>query len=279
MAYSCSDRVSIPGLPMKKPLFAGIAAATLCAATVFAADMPVKAPVYKTAPPIFSWTGCYLGIEGGGGWGQTEQNIAEGPFGDGSTLMLKERLDGGLIGGTAGCNYQAANWVLGLEGDLSWTNLKGDGLEVPNSQIKLGTKVGILDTFRGRIGYAYDRTLFYVTGGLAYANIEATETSLGQGINASVNGPNTGWTVGTGIEWALPDPHWSVKAEYLYVSFDNKLYIFEPGDINRFVKLNENIVRSQLSLRLGQSSRCGEVLIREARMKFKPRHRPGLFLE
>jgi outer membrane immunogenic protein len=90
---------------------------------------------------------------------------------------------------------------------------------------------------------------FYVTGGLAYANIEATETSLGQGINASVNGPNTGWIVGTGIEWALPDPHWSVKAEYLYVSFDNKLYIFEPGDINRFVKLNENIVRVGLNYR------------------------------
>lgn len=148
------------GASNEKLLFAGIAAATLCATTVFAADMPVKAPVYKTAPPIFSWTGCYLGIEGGGGWGQTEQNIAEGPFGDGSTLMLKKSVDGGLIGGTAGCNYQAANWVLGLEGDLSWTNLKGDGLEVPNSQIKLGTKVGMLDTFRGRIGYAYDRTLF-----------------------------------------------------------------------------------------------------------------------
>jgi outer membrane immunogenic protein len=102
---------------MKKLLFAGVAVAALCCAPALAADIPVKAPVYKAAAaPIFDWTGPYAGIAAGWGWGhskQTDPGIEE-EIGDGSY-----RLRGGLIGGTLGYNWQRGPWVFGLEADYS----------------------------------------------------------------------------------------------------------------------------------------------------------------
>jgi outer membrane immunogenic protein len=235
---------------MKKILIAGIAAAAFCGAPVFAADMPVKAPAYKAAP-YDPWTGCYVGVEGGGAWGRAKQvdavptNIGFGQ------VMLDRSVDGGLAGGTAGCNYQTGNWVWGAEGDLSWARISGRGAPINGfTEQELGAKVSWLDTLRGRIGYAADRTLFYVTGGAAFANVKATELD-NNGVPFAIAKDRSGWTVGVGVEWALADPHWSLKAEYLYVDFGKKLYVFEPNDLDRTVRLNENIVRIGLNYKFG----------------------------
>jgi outer membrane immunogenic protein len=234
---------------MKKILLASVATAALCSASALAADMPVKAPHYA---PSFSWTGCYVGAVAGGMWGSTRQVDESGKPSAIGLPLIDTDVSGGLVGGTLGCNYQTANWVWGVENDISWTSFKGSEQELDpfNPNIRLGTKTSWLDTLRGRVGYAVDRSLWYVTGGAAFSDIKATEDFPGVG---NITNTRTGWTVGAGVEWALADPHWSVKLEYLYVDFGNKLYRFTAQpvpDLDRNVNLKENIVRVGLNYKL-----------------------------
>ena len=85
-----------------------------------------------------------------------------------------------------------------------------------------GTRNNWLATFRGRIGYAFDRWLPYITGGGAYGNVKATVSVPAFGLAASSSNNQLGWTVGAGLEYAFLS-NWSAKIEYLYVdlgSFD-----------------------------------------------------------
>jgi outer membrane immunogenic protein len=110
---------------MKKILLGAIAyfAATM---TAFAADLAaqIPAPAPLPVPVIFTWTGCYLGGEGGGNWGQSQQIARSGPN---AALAItgKFNLSGGIAGGTVGCNVQFSNFVVSIENDYSWTNKKG----------------------------------------------------------------------------------------------------------------------------------------------------------
>ena len=117
-----------------------------------------------------------------------------------------------MIGGTAGYNWQAAGspWVFGLEGDLDWTNIKGSFVNVA-CPTGCQTKNDWLGTVRGRVGYAWDRVMPYVTGGLAVGDIKASQPGF-----AGVNDTNVGWSAGAGIEAALAG-NWTAKLEYLHV--------------------------------------------------------------
>ena len=110
-----------------KKIFVATAALFGLATTAFAADMPMAAPYTKApvfAPAVFSWTGCYIGIEGGGNWGQSNQVARTGPA-VGASVTGNFNLSGGIVGGTLGCNYQVSSIVLGVENDYSWTNKQG----------------------------------------------------------------------------------------------------------------------------------------------------------
>ena len=148
-----------------------IAATLSLAATsqVLAADLPAAAPrqpvAYKAPPPIFSWTGFYLGINGGYGFGQSNWfNTVDGPTGHFNA-------GGFLLGGTLGANYQMGSFVIGLEGDGDWNDANGStgNCLVPNCT----TRSDWLATIWGRAGYAVDRVLFYGTGGVAFGDVEA----------------------------------------------------------------------------------------------------------
>jgi outer membrane immunogenic protein len=165
-----------------------------------AADLSL-APLYKAPPatPDYNWSGFYLGANGGGGWGRSHWTTA----GHADT-------SGGLAGGTVGYNWQAGKTVLGLEGDLDWSGLKGTA----NSTLcpfGCTTSDSWLSTVRGRIGYSFNRVMPYVTGGLAVGDIKASTPGLPGGSST-----NAGWTVGGGLEFALPG-NWTAKAEYLHV--------------------------------------------------------------
>jgi len=189
---------------MKSVLLASVGVLTLAAlaAPAGAADLPRRydpvpqAPIYA---PAYNWTGFYIGINGGGAWGDSSWDSA-GSF----------DLTGGLVGGTAGYNWQMGSWVFGLEGDVDWTNIDG---KITNGLCPLGcqTANSWIATVRGRVGYAFDRIMPYFTGGLALGNIEAT-TPFFVGKDAT----NAGWTVGGGLEVAIMN-NWTAKAEYLYV--------------------------------------------------------------
>ena len=183
---------------------AGILAAAI-AAPSYAADLPRPAykapyrnPVY-VAP--FSWTGFYIGVNGGYGSGKSSWTDALGVSGD-------FNVKGALVGGTIGYNLQTGSWVWGVEGDMGVSWIKGStpaafcvGCETRNDWLATG---------RGRIGYAWDRWMPYLTGGGAFGDIKATNGAL------SDSKTKIGYTVGAGIEYAFMG-EWSVKAEYLYV--------------------------------------------------------------
>jgi len=189
-----------------------------------AADMPVKAPIYK-APPLlmYNWTGFYLGINGGGGWGHTDWTyVATGNDAGHNT-------SGGLIGGTLGFNYQIQNWVLGVEGDWGWANIKGS-TACPNPAFTCESNLSSLGTLRGRVGVALGSTgnvLLYGTGGWAWGRLNIQTVNAVLGTNGTTNTPN-GWTAGAGVEWGFL-PNWSAKLEYLYVGFGTNTYTVDTA--------------------------------------------------
>jgi outer membrane immunogenic protein len=173
---------------LKKILSLCVALAALAIASpAGAADMPIRGPQYKYAPPpsaVFNWTGMYVGGHLGYGFA--------------------DDVDGFLGGVQLGYNWQfSPNIVFGLEADITGTDMNGTPLGIP-------VHIDYLATARARIGYAWDRTMLYGTGGLAYSRAAA----------AGLHDTDTGWAAGAGLEWAYSNS-WTLKAEYLYVDLGN----------------------------------------------------------
>ncbi len=159
--------------------------------------MPTKAIPYMQA---YNWTGGYIGINGGGAWGRSDTSA---PFAAGSF-----RTSGGVIGGTLGYNYQMGQAVFGLEGDIDWSNNRGSS--VCGAGFSCETHNSWLGTARGRVGYAFDRFMPFVTGGLAVGDIKSSVAGVG-----STTTTKAGYAIGGGLEAALSGP-WTAKVEYLY---------------------------------------------------------------
>ena len=188
-------------------------------------QMPAKAPAYYQQ--AYNWSGPYIGINGGYGWGGSSVSA---PFATGSF-----DISGGLAGGTLGYNWQSGQAVFGLEGDLDWTNIKGTAT---CGATTCQTRNSWLGTARGRLGYAADRIMPFVSGGLAFGDIR--NTVAGAGDNTS---SKTGWTLGGGVEAALSGP-WTAKLEYLYVDLGR------GGSVTGAdASLHGNIVRAGLNYR------------------------------
>jgi outer membrane immunogenic protein len=191
---------------MKRILSAAFGMLTLAsiAGTANAADLSRRYEAVNKAPAfvqVYNWTGAYIGINGGGAWGTSS---FDGPPATGSFST-----SGGLIGGTLGYNWQAGQAVFGVEGDLDWSGLTGS----TSAAVCVGcsTRNTYLGTARGRLGWAFDRFMPYVTGGLAFGDIRAT----GPAAFAGASSNQVGWTLGAGLEFALAQ-NWTAKAEYLY---------------------------------------------------------------
>jgi outer membrane immunogenic protein len=200
---------------MKRLVKAGVALAALWAPTApgthtaLAADVPPgrympppRAPAYV---PFFSWSGLYVGVNAGYGFGHSRwtNSVTGLTTGDFS-------VSGAVIGGTLGYNMQLGSAVVGVEGDLAWSNIKGSTTVLCFGTCQ--TSNSWLGTARGRIGYAFDRFLPYLTAGAAFGDIKASNTAT----TTSFDRTNIGWTAGGGLEYAFVN-NWSAKLEYLYV--------------------------------------------------------------
>jgi outer membrane immunogenic protein len=183
-----------------------------------AADLP-PAPLQPAAyipmpPPIYNWSGIYLGINGGWGWGNGKWTIAPNtafPLGVSSNLND----NGGVVGGTLGANFQTGAFVFGVEGDWDYSGINtGTTSTICNSSGTCQTSNNWLATARGRAGYAWDRVLFYATAGGAFGNVQTTFNGV------SSTHTQAGWTAGAGVEWAFAN-NWTAKLEYLYVNLGN----------------------------------------------------------
>ena len=224
---------------ISKSIKAGVAALALLTVPLVAqaADVPIKAPYYKGAPrsvvSYYNWTGLYAGINAGYGFGTSTWSIS-------STANNKPK--GFLAGGTLGYNWQSGAIVYGIEGDFDWSNVK-DTVDCAVGVV-CGTSSNWLTTFRGRVGYAFDRWLPYVTAGGAYGNVKATTSAPFMGLAASTSSSQFGWTVGAGLEYAFLG-NWSAKFEYLYVDLGS--FNTGPAPIVNNVSFKENIVRVGLN--------------------------------
>jgi outer membrane immunogenic protein len=147
--------------------------------------------------------------------------------------------NGWLVGGTIGYNYQIGSIVWGFEGDWDWSNVKATVACAPG--VNCSTENTWLATFRGRVGYAFDRWLPYITGGGAYGRVKATLSAAGVDL-ASAASNQLGWTIGGGLEYAFMG-NWSAKLEYLYVD----LGTFNAAVVPTNVSFKENIVRAGLN--------------------------------
>ena len=188
---------------MKKVLLAALMAGV--ASSAMAADLPTRkappAPAQYYAPPAFSWTGFYVGVNGGWGGG-----TSGGDFGSPT---------GGLVGGTVGYNYQIGQFVAGLEGDWDWADINKSGTILGVGPYS--NKVDSVLTARARVGVAMDRALLYVTGGYAGAEDKVSTVGL------SSTDWRSGGAIGAGIEYAFTN-NISAKAEYIYAPLQSKSY-------------------------------------------------------
>jgi len=203
---------------MKKFLLAS--SALMVAGSAFAADIPARMPLKAqiSAPVPYSWTGCYIGAQVGYGWGTKDFSDANGFFAPAATTV-RDNVRGGLAGGQVGCNYQfASNWVVGIEGEYAWANIKGDAVADPFFNGKnqtFSSKTDALASVTGRVGYAFDRVLLYGKGGAAWAHDRyhiLLPAFLGPALDFTGTETRLGWTLGAGLEWAFLDS-WSAKIE------------------------------------------------------------------
>jgi len=222
---------------LMKRLVLAFAALAVWVGTAAAADLsrgPAPAPYYKAPElaPVYNWSGFYIGINGGGGWG-TSTWTTGGSF----------NTSGGLIGGTVGYNYQMNQVVLGVEGDIDWANISGTRTAAGVCAFGCSTKDSWLGTVRGRVGYAADRFMPYLTGGLALGDIKASLPGFTGGSTT-----NAGWTIGGGIEFAIVG-HWTAKAEYLYVDLGSFNCGLSCGAVTQNVSFTTNLLRGGVNYR------------------------------
>lgn len=236
-------------------LLQSAAIVALTAGSALAADLPRRteaplAPVY--AAPIFTWTGFYVGLNAGAAINDSKYNWSGffNNYGQSGVAFTG--------GGQIGYNWQTGPLVLGLETDINYrgssSNNNAWGLGGSNS----GS--GYFGTVRGRLGYAIDRLMIYGTGGLAYGNANFPTNVLGVDnfgtprffVGNNNNGTRLGWTLGAGAEYAL-NPHWSVKAEYLYVDLGKSTvgYVdaFSGLPVSMQARNSDHIVRAGLNYR------------------------------
>jgi outer membrane immunogenic protein len=237
---------------MKRSVVIGIGLLGLAAAPAMAADLPVKARPMVPAAVGYNWSGCYLGVYGGGAFRNrpvdaqspitTEAtprfyNAPDANTANGGLFSYNLENAGGMFGGTLGCNWQAPGsaFVFGVEGEGGYMRLRGAAVD-PYSVTRFGSdssaafRIGNYDAIlAGRIGYAFDRVLFYGKAGGGFTRIEGSFSDncvaapCGIATLNTIASRNVGfWAAGAGIEYAF-DRNWTIKGEYLYLGLNDSV--------------------------------------------------------
>jgi outer membrane immunogenic protein len=241
---------------MKKFLMASAALVSMISGSALAADMPVKA-VYK-APPVeyFSWTGCFIGGNGGGLWARKEwyardtvlRGTVGAPYGD-------HDANSWVIGVQAGCDYQMGRVVIGIQGDYDWANAKGSNVNLADVTLGDRTNIRSIASVTGRLGYTWDRAMLYVRGGGAWERDNYEIYSVVTGLNAATaSETRSGWTLGIGGEYAFLN-YLSGFVEYNYYDFGTRTnnFVFVNGTAgpSTDIKERKSVIRIGLNFRFG----------------------------
>jgi outer membrane immunogenic protein len=192
---------------MKQLLLAAVVASAI-SSTALAADASMYEDIAQAA---HDWSGSYFGLQIGGGFGDSRHTDTAG------ATTGDFDIDGVIGGYTTGYNWQSGNLVFGLEGDTSLSNLEGSTTVACPGVCY--SEVNWLSTYRVRLGWAMDRFLPYVTGGVALGGVKAGQVTGGFRTSKT----RAGWAAGGGLEVALSDL-WSAKVEYLHADLGDATY-------------------------------------------------------
>jgi outer membrane immunogenic protein len=220
---------------MKKLLLASTFLLATAAGAIAADAVIDEVPVAVS----YDWTGAYVGAHVGYAWANTTINDLD----DYSFSLNPDELEfdfdsDGIVGGVhVGYNWQSGQFVFGAEADIAATGIDNtiDNPMIPGSGETFATNIDWFGTLRGRLGYAVDRFLPFVSGGLAFGDIESSYNDPLDGVVSAVASDVVfGWTIGAGAEYALTD-RWSLRAEYLYVDLeDSRGTLIDGSDEYRY---------------------------------------------
>ncbi len=224
--------------------------ASVVSLSALAADLPARmepaAPVAYV--PAFSWTGFYLG--GALGWIGTNPEYTTGAIVLGTPFLVSSSSskDGLSYGILSGYNYQVGQVVLGLEGDFTgWTVGKVRYTAITGDFLTAHSKWG--GSIRGRLGYAADRALLYMTGGAAFISNETSIPTTG--ISIGGDGTRVGWTVGAGLDYAFTN-NWFTGIEYRYSQYETKTFVYPIPILNLgLVGFKQELSTNQVTARVG----------------------------
>jgi outer membrane immunogenic protein len=227
---------------MKRTILAASAAAFLGSVSfAFAADLPMKAPPPLPPPP--SWTGFYIGANGGWGWANSttlattfQSGLAPNPIIPNQNFG--QSLSGPVFGGHLGYNWQITNWLIGIEGDFDGTGINNSTTRIAADPLggaggfatdgfMQQTQIQWLASIRGRLGWVVGPNLFYITGGGAWEQVHSTvllstdtlANVFSTSATTSFNTTKSGWVAGLGYERMIAND-WIVRAEYLHYGFN-----------------------------------------------------------
>jgi outer membrane immunogenic protein len=212
----------------------------LVTAAAHAADLR-RPPPPAYVPPLFTWTGFYVGLNAGYGFADDNTATTVGQVAINNSTVADGarpanvglRPEGFIGGGQIGYNWQTGAFVTGIEADIQGADIEDSVTVVTVGRAFPGVRNNIFDqkleylgTVRGRIGYAWDRTLIYGTGGFAYGGVNNSVNFFGPlpgnvlQFTGSSRSTETGYAVGGGIEQAFWQS-WSLRAEYLFYHLDD----------------------------------------------------------
>jgi opacity protein-like surface antigen len=183
-----------------------------------AADVEVEAP----ADTLYDWSGFYLGGHLGYGEADVRGEFDDSNVNDSDASPNDLKLNGIVGGAQAGFNWQINNFVLGIEGDATFTDWSDSKDSDPDPET-ISAEVDLLASLRARVGFAVDRLLFYATAGAAWGDAEyrASDDVEGPPFAGSLDFDDIGIVAGGGIEWGMSE-HTSVRLEGLHYNFDDK---------------------------------------------------------
>jgi outer membrane immunogenic protein len=218
-------------------------------ASASAADLPRRYdPVpQRTFVPVYNWTGFYIGINGGYGWGRSRWDLLPGGLSEGS-----HNTDGGTVGGQIGYNWQIGGWVLGLEAQGNWADFSGSNQSALFLNTTNHTDVDAFGLFTGKVGYAWNNFMLYAKGGAAVQSMEYRYFNTLTGVTGgTADETRWGGTVGVGFEYAFA-PNWSAGLEYNHLFMGKDDVAFAPApNVSDRIRLDTDVFTGRINYRFG----------------------------